>query len=297
MPGTQRKLSLIAKSARLGENPSSSGSSTSMADNTLPTPGQLDADSLVERISAEVLKGVEASFDRKIDPVLKRLEVCANKIATLDSRVTEAEGRISSQEDATASYGARLSDVENKLAAALDKLDDLENRSRRCNIRLIGLPEGSEGTNPVTFFETWLPELLNVSFKGGSVKLDRCHRALTRRPPPDQRPQAVIIKFHNFQDKVRIMQAARKSHPLLHNGAQMLIFEDFSAAVIKKRQEFYQVKQRLKERGIPFAMTYPATLRIQHDGQVKFLKNPKEVVTFLDNLTHPPGSSSDPPAC
>ena len=76
-----------------------------------------------------------------------------------------------------------------------------------------------------------------------------------------------------------------------------IIFEDFSAAVIKKRQEFYQVKQQLKERGIPFAMTYPATLRIQYDGQVKFFNNPKEVVTFLDKQSHPPGSSSDPPVC
>ena len=52
MPGTQRKLSLIAKSGRVGENPSTSGSSTGMADNTLPFLGQLDADSLVEQISA-----------------------------------------------------------------------------------------------------------------------------------------------------------------------------------------------------------------------------------------------------
>lgn len=52
------------------------------------------------------------------------------------------------------------------------------------------------------------------------------------------------------------MQAARKIHPLLHNGTQIMIFEDFSEAFIKKK-EFYQVKQRLKERGIPFAMTYP----------------------------------------
>lgn len=288
MPGTQKKLNLVAKPGRREENPSSS--SISSADVTPPLPDQLDADSLVERISAEVLKGVEASFDKKIDPVLKRLEVCANKIMTLDTRVTEAEDRISSQEDATANYAATLADFEAKLTAALAKIDDLENRSRRCNIRVIGLPEGSEGTNPVAFFKTWLPELLNINFKGGSVKLDRCHRVLTRRPPPDQRPRAVIIKLHYFQDKVRVMQAARNTHPLLHNGAQIMIFEDLSVAVMKKRQEFYQVKQRLREREISFAMMYPATLRIRLDGQEKFLKSPKEVAAFLDKLPQRPGS-------
>lgn len=55
---------LVTKSGRLGENPSSSGSSTSTAD-----------DSLVERICVE---GFEASLDRKTETVLKRLEVALN---------------------------------------------------------------------------------------------------------------------------------------------------------------------------------------------------------------------------
>lgn len=238
-----------------------------MADNTPPLLGQVDADSLVERISAEVLRGVEASFDKKIDPVLKKLEACSSKIATLDTRITEAESRISNSEDAAATHVTKLAEMENKLEATLEKLDDLENRSRRCNIRIIGLPEGSEGTNPVAFFKTWLPELLKVSFKSGSVKLDRCHRALTCRPPAGQRPRAVIVKLHSFQDKVRIMQAARKAQSLVYNGAPIMIFEDFSIAVVWKRQEFYLVKQRLRERGIAFAMLYPAVLRITHGGQ------------------------------
>ena len=201
MPGTQRKLSLVTKSGRLGENPSSSGSSTSMTDNTPPFPGQLGTNSFVERISAEVLKGVEASFDKTIDPVLKQHEVYANKITTLDTRVTEAEGRILSQEDATAIYGAKLSYVKSKLTVALDKIDNLENRSRGCNIWL-------RGCQPCLFLQN-----LVTRASGQSVKLDCCHRALTRRPPPNQRPWAVIIKFHNFQDKVRICKRRGKYTP------------------------------------------------------------------------------------
>lgn len=49
----------------------------------------------------------------------------------------------------------------------MDKTYDLENRSQRCNKRIVyRLPEGSEGTNPSAFFETWLLELLGKSFKG-----------------------------------------------------------------------------------------------------------------------------------
>lgn len=177
----------------------------------------------------------------------------------------------------------------------MEKLDDLENRSRRCNIRIVGLPEGSEGTNPVAFFRTWLPELVKVSFKSGSVKLDRCHRALTCRPLPGQRPRAVIVKLHSYQDKVLIMQAARKAQSLVYNGAPIMIFEDFSIAVVRKRQEFYPVKQQLKEKGIPFAMLYPAVLRVSHGGQEKFFKHPKDVAAFLDKVPQHGGSPSMSP--
>lgn len=177
----------------------------------------------------------------------------------------------------------------------MEKLDDLENRSRRCNIRIVGLPEGSEGTNPMAFFRTWLPELVKVSFKSGSVKLDRCHRALTRRPLPGQRPRAVIVKLHSYQDKVLIMQAARKAQSLVYNGAPIMIFEDFSIAVVRKRQEFYPVKQQLKEKGIPFAMLYPAGLRVSHGGQEKFFKHPKDVAAFLDKVPQHGGSPSMSP--
>eukprot|EP00064_Thunnus_orientalis_P016399 superscaffoldBa00003245_g16464 len=219
---------------------------------------------LVEKITAEVLRGVEASSDKKIDPVLKKLEACLSKIATLDTWITEAESRISNSEDAAETHITKLSEVESRLKATLEKLNDLENRSRWCNIRIVGLPEGSEGANPVAIFRTWLPELLKVSFKGGSVKLDRCSHTLTSCPLPGQWPRAVIVKLHNFQDK--------------------------------QRQEFYPVKQQLKERGIAFAMLYPAVLRINHGGQEKFFKHPKDVATFLDKVPQHRGSPSMIPA-
>ncbi|CAI5677356.1 unnamed protein product [Oreochromis niloticus] len=255
MPSTQKKLNLGSKPGKSGENhhPLSDHAAAVMAEaQSSPLLGQMDVNKLVERISAEALKAVEASFEKKIDPVLKRLETCAANISALDVKMKEAETRISTQEDITAGYGAKISEVELKLEAALDKIDDLENRSRRCNIRVIGLPEGSE----------------------------------------------VNIKLHNFQDKARIMQAARRKQSLFHNGIPIMIFEDFSAAVLKKRQGFYHVKQRLGEMGIPFAMMYPAVLRIKIDGQEKSFRTPEAVSAYLDNVPQGAGprSSSVAPA-
>ena len=66
------------------------------------------------------------------------------------------------------------------------------------------------------------------------------------------------VKLHNFQDKARIMQVARKAQSLTYNGALIMIFDNFFAVVIRKRQEYYTVKKQLKEIGIVLAMMYPA---------------------------------------
>ena len=51
---------------------------------------QVETDSLVIRITTEVLKGVEASFSKKIDPVLMRLEACSSKLAAFVHNVNFA---------------------------------------------------------------------------------------------------------------------------------------------------------------------------------------------------------------
>ncbi|KAL0159727.1 hypothetical protein M9458_043452, partial [Cirrhinus mrigala] len=223
----------------------------------------------------------------KIDPVLEKLSAAVAHIEEVETRITEAETRISAVEDTVTRDNADLSEMKAKLDAALEKIDDLENRSRRCNIRIIGLAEGEEGTNPVSFLKTWLPNLLHIEFKNHQVKIERA-------TPRSYTPRALILKLHNFQDKARILQASRAAGQLVYERHNISIFEDFSVAVVRKRQAFGNVKKLLRERGITFAMIYPAILRVQHDG-VKLFKQPEEVAAFLDSLSKlTPTTSSGP---
>ncbi|CDQ75895.1 unnamed protein product [Oncorhynchus mykiss] len=79
-----------------------------------------------------------------------------------------------------------------------EHIDDLDNRGRRCNIRVVGLSENSEGSRSVKFFEEWIPGYLQMDTKARCVKLDRAHRSQTSILGPNQRPRPVAIKFHNF---------------------------------------------------------------------------------------------------
>lgn len=69
---------------------------------------------------------------------------------------------MSTMEDLLATIKNKLRQVEKKLQTLTEKADDMENRTRRDNIRVVGLKEGAEGEQPVAFFERWLPKILNL---------------------------------------------------------------------------------------------------------------------------------------
>lgn len=234
-------------------------------------------------------------MDNKIDPVLEKLSAVVTHVEEMENRVTEAETRISTVEDTVSRDSADLNEMKKKFDAALEKIDDLENRSRRCNLRITGLPEGEEGTNPVSFLRTWLPNLLNTEFKNHQVKIEHAHHVPSRLPTPGERPRAMLAKLHNFQDKVRILQAARAAGQLVYKRQNISIFEDFSVAIVRKRQAFGDVKKRLREQGFRFTMIYPLTLRVHHNGGGKFFKQPTEVESFFDGLPEPSTTSFSGP--
>lgn len=83
------------------------------------------------------------------------------------------------------------------------------------------------------------------------------------------------------------MEAARragKDGALLHNGSRISLYNDFSAAVMKKRKAYDTVKQQLRERGIAYAMFFPATLQVSQEGSKKRFVTPEQVRSYMDTL-------------
>lgn len=236
----------------------------------------------------KITDNITKVIDAKVDTVLAAIREQTTQIQALGARVGEAEGRIMSVEDATDSLQAKVTQLEKQVSGMLEHIDDLENRGRRCNVRLVGLPENAEGTDPVKFIETWLPSYLKITTKTGRIKLDRAHRSLAPKPDPKQRPRSIIMKFHNFSDKQRVMNAARRlgtepDQPA-RNGPRISFFNDYSAAVVKKRKAFDEVKDRLKRINIDYALMYPATLKMTVNGVEKRFDAPEAAAAFLDSL-------------
>ncbi len=65
-----------------------------------------------------------------------------------------------------------ITDLRNKLERLTEQIMDIEDRGRRNNVRLVGLPEGTEGTNAASFLRVnlskWIPSL-----RGRDIEIDQ----------------------------------------------------------------------------------------------------------------------------
>lgn len=125
---------------------------------------------------------IVAVIDAKISTVLEAIDNQSSKIQSIVQRVQEAEDRIEVTETACTANETKIQHLEKQIRDLTEQVDDLENRGRRCNVRIIGLPEDTEGSNLLKFFEKWIPEYLHLDTKAGKLKLERAHRSLAPKP-------------------------------------------------------------------------------------------------------------------
>lgn len=128
-----------------------------------------------------------STLEVKLDQIQTAVTDHASKIALLETHVNAQDERVQALETTC----AILTESNAKLLA---KVVDLESRSRRNNIRIIGLPESIEGPRPSIFFSELLAEVFGDGVLESPPECDRAHRSLSDKPKPGQRPRPVIIR-------------------------------------------------------------------------------------------------------
>lgn len=163
--------------------------------------------------------------------------------------------------------------------------EDAENRSRRSNLRFICIPERAEANDILSFMRCLVPQLLGeVNFSTSPV-IERCHRTSVKDNFRAKGPRPILVKFHYFQDRLKIMKLSReKTEPLQYEGARVYIYPDFSAGLVQRRRGFDEAKKKLCDWGIKYGLIYPCILRVIHDGKKHFFHTPEETERFLCEL-------------
>lgn len=247
---------------------------------------------------ALVLSEIKANGSR-LDGITNRLDGIAGSVSSLQSsfvtlsekiegietRLTEAEGRISSAEDSAAESGSQLTKLRAEVEQLQSKVDDLENRGRRKNLRIVGLPEGTEGTDSfASFLRSAIPKWLDLPEDSFTLDIERAHRSPSFAPNnPNSPPRSVLVRFLRFTEKESILRAALKK-TITHEGKELRFYSDLSTSVVQKRREFSSVIKTMASRGLYRGFAYPARLRCLHMGKIRLFDDPNSAKVFLDSL-------------
>lgn len=189
-------------------------------------------------------------------------------------KTTTLEERLSQVEDDLNPMKQQFKAMQAQIGLYKAKMDEIENRSRRNNVRVVGLPKRCEGSHPAEFLKKWLKGTFVTETFSHLFAIERAHRVHSRVLPPGGHSRPLIIKMLNYKDKVTLMQKARELGDIFHNGARISLYPDYSPdyspSLQKRRAEFIDIKRSLWNYKIAYALLYPARLRITALGATHF---------------------------
>ncbi|CAM4572214.1 unnamed protein product [Leuciscus chuanchicus] len=208
------------------------------------------------------LASLSTDINLKLNEIAKDLKDTVN-------RVEEAEHRVADLEEWNAEARDVLSqtlDIQQKMQI---KLTDLEARSRRNNIRLYGIPEEVGDDNIQEVVENFIKT--ELSLPDTELGIQRCHRALGPKPPPNANPRSVFLYFLEYRIKELVLRSAWKKREVYLKGRRVYFDQDYPAETQKKRKAYAPIRKLLKEKGLRFQTPPPAKLRVFfEDGPIVY---------------------------
>lgn len=221
--------------------------------------------------------------EEKLTAIHGQLASLTASLGSIRSEVDTIKTTVESNSCTLDNHNRTLQDMEMKLA-------DMEDRSRRCNIRIIGLKEGVEGSNAIQYLShslpIWFTKLADVQ-----VEIMRAHRIYSESSKKNVNTnRTLIFNVLRYTTRQAILQAARKN-PLSIDGRRIRFSPDYSNYTVKRRQAFRQAMDSARARGLDFFLLYPATLKIKEGTQYVAFTSAEDAEDYV-NRAAPPSSIS-----
>lgn len=188
----------------------------------------------------QAITGCQSSLSTlttKTDTYSWRLGSLGRNFEKVRQCVTEVERRVGDTEDTVRDHSASLHTLQVWVKHLESRAEDSENRNQRNNLRIIGLPERSEGSDLSAYTERLLCSLLPQVTFSSFFAIERAHRMPPARGNPGTPPRTFIFRLLNFRDRDVIL---REGHKL---AEIRLIFVDFSVDTQKLCKSFDDVRK------------------------------------------------------
>ncbi|KAL7842069.1 hypothetical protein SRHO_G00237580 [Serrasalmus rhombeus] len=150
-------------------------------------------------------------------------------------------------------------------------------RSRRGNIRIYRVPEGSEESFPYVtdFLEHLLKSTLDLD-PSLELHIERAHRALAPKPPESAKPRSIVARFLSYKTKEAVIKQAWARKRVDWQGNRILFDHDYSPDVLQRRRALQEAKKVLKENDVKFQTRFPAKLRVFYSDGTRVYSSAEE---------------------
>lgn len=71
---------------------------------------------------------------------------------------------------------------------------------------------------------------------------------------------------------------------IMYEGHHVMLFQDISTDLHRKRKRFDDVKKTLRDLKIDYGIIYPAKLKLLHGGKFRVFDDPAGVESFIKEL-------------
>lgn len=283
------------------------GRSAKPANTPVSTVGSSGQEPILQAITAlkeELLAKIDEKMEVQTADIISQMDQLREEwrsgMDNVNGRADALEQQFLQLEEATSEHSTIISTLEREVTEMKKDIvklkarnEDLENRSRRCNLRIIGVKEGREDVKgALNYVSQMLGETLELE---KAPLLDRAHRALRNVEQGEEAssPRTFILRCHYFQEKKAILDKVGGKLLRTTDGDDIRIFPDYSYEVSKRRAKFNDVKKMLRDAKIDklrFGVMYPAELKITlPDGTVeKFIDPRKAKVYVVENIINAP---------
>ena len=134
----------------------------------------------------------------------------------------------------------------------------MQDNMKRNNICIIGIPEGEEEKQGIeNRFEKVMMKKFPNLMREIVTQIQETQRVPNKRNPKRPTARHVIIKMANFQDKERILKAAREKKEVAYKGSTIRLAADFSMETLQARREWQKIIQVMRTRDLQPRLLYP----------------------------------------
>ena len=142
-----------------------------------------------------------------------------NTLEGINSRITEAEERISDLEDRMVEFTAMEQKKEKRMKRNEDSLRDLWDNIKHTNIRMTGVPEGEERQKgPEKIFEEIIVKNFPNMGREIATQVQEAQRVPGRINPRRNTPRHIVIKLTKIKGKEKLLKATREKRQITYKG-------------------------------------------------------------------------------